>query len=404
MQEFYNRFGLRRVLNARGPATALGASRVSEKVRKDVFDILGLSVEIWELQRRASEAIVKLTGAEAGVVVGCTAAGIAIAAAATLTGDDIAKIKQLPTITGPKNKIVIQKGHVVGAGDAPITQVLRMTGAEVIEIGEALDCAKFHLEAALTPDVAAAVYVMLDVFPPNLLPVDTFIRICKAKNVPVIVDAAYDINFRHLIEMGADLVIYSGHKWLGAPTSALIAGRKDLVHACYLQEMGIGRPMKVGKEGILGLISAIESWLERDEEAIIRRQTAFAKRFIARLREEPGIEAEIRRTQFSPSVRVEVRIDEKITGVPAWEINYKLGIGNPVIKMDDYAVHQGKLTFDLSYLDDGDEDVIADAIFRIIRDKRENKSRSSKQLEPMTRMDLLLETVKKWQDPNPRGE
>ncbi|WP_144933412.1 PLP-dependent transferase [Paenibacillus sp. 32O-W] len=402
MQSFYDRFGLRKVINARGPATVLGASRVKDGIRQDIYDMLGLSVEMWELQRRANEAIVKLTGAEAGVAAGCTAAGMAISIAATLTGDDMGKIKELPIIRGPKHKVVIQKGHVIGIGDTPANQLIRLTGAEPVEIGEALDCASYHLEAALTSDVAAAVYVMMDVFPPNLLPFDKFVEICKSKGVPVIVDAAYDTDFRHSIAKGADLVVHSGQKWLGGATSALVAGRKDLVHACFLQELGIGRPMKVGKEGVLGLISAIEHWLARDEEAIIRQQEAFAERFIAAMAEVPGLTGSIKRTRFSPSVRVVMEIDEEQTGVPAWEINMKLGTGDPVIKMDDYAVYHGKMEFDLSFLDDGDERTIIKAIASIVEEKKKNGG-AVRQPEPMNRLDLQYHTLRRWLDDNPRA-
>lgn len=75
------KFGFRKVLNTRGPATILGAARVGEEIRQDISDMLGQSAEIWELQRRASESIVRLTGAEAGCVVHCTSAGMAVATA-----------------------------------------------------------------------------------------------------------------------------------------------------------------------------------------------------------------------------------------------------------------------------------------------------------------------------------
>ena len=209
------KFGFRKVINARGPATILGAARVTDDIRQDIYDILGESAEIWELQRRASEKIAELTGAEAGCVVGCSSAGMAIAAAAVLTGNDPAKIKALPDITWAKKKIIIQKGQVTGAGDCPVWQVIKMTGAENRYTYRALDCATFHLRSALDENVAAAFYVMEDTFAPNLLPLQTFVSICKEKGVPVICDAAYLTDFKMLARLGVDLAIYSGQKWLG---------------------------------------------------------------------------------------------------------------------------------------------------------------------------------------------
>ena len=118
------KYGFRKVLNTRGPATILGAARVSNPIRKEIYEILGESAEIWELQRSASQRIVQLTGAEAGCVVNCSSAGMAVATAAVLTGSDPAKIKALPDVSWPRRKIVIQKGQVTGAGDCPVWQVI----------------------------------------------------------------------------------------------------------------------------------------------------------------------------------------------------------------------------------------------------------------------------------------
>lgn len=401
MPSFYEKFGIRKVINARGPATVLGSSRVRAPVRQDIEEALGLSMEMWELQAKASEAISRLTGAEAGCVVGCSAAGIAIAAAASLTGDDMARIKELPTIKGAKNKVVIQKGHIIGVGDAPIHQVIRMTGAEVVEIGEALDCAVYQLEASLTPDVAAAVYVTYlfgDRFPPNLLSLETFIRICKQKQVPVIVDAAYGTEYRGLIAKGADLVVYSAQKWLGGATGGMICGRRDLVYACYLQENGIGRPMKVGKEGIVGVLSAIDSWLKRDSAGLLRQQTALAEQFKALMTQLPGISAEIRRAAHSPSLVLDMIVSPEAAGITAWEINLGLGQGDPVIKADDYAVRHERLTFDFTFLEPDDIAVIVERISALIEQGKLQPGNPalSQPAEPLTRMDAMFENYKKW--------
>ena len=395
MGDLFKRYNLTKVINARGPATVLGASRVSEAVRKDIDEMLDSSVETWQLQKRASEAISRLTGAEAGCVVGCTSAGMSIACAAAVTGANIAAIKALPTIRGKKRKVVMQKGQVTGAGDCPSYQVVRMTGAEFVEIGEALDCATFHLRAALEDDdVACAMYVMEDVFAPNLLPLETFISICHEKNVPVVVDAAYLTDFEMLWKMGADIAIYSSQKWLGGATAGIIAGRKDLVYACYLQEMGIGRPMKVGKEGMIGTISAINQWLSCDREKIFEQQRAMAEKLAALLPDTEGFTCSIERSLYSPSARLDVKIDQEKTGVAAWVINDELGEMDPVIKTDDYAVNQGRIIFDFAYLDPGDEAIIADSIRTIIEKNRGKDNCKSTVLK--TRQDITFEIFSKW--------
>ena len=391
------KYGFRRVLNARGPATILGAARVTEPVRKDISDMLGESVEIRDLQRLASEAVSKLTGAEAGCAVHCTSAGMVIAAAASLTGDDPAKIKALPDITWKRRKIIIQKGQVTGAGDCPVWQVIRMCGADYIEIGEALDCASFHLRAALDEDVAAAFYVMEDTFAPNLLPLETFVEICHEKNVPVICDAAYLTDFRRLAGLGVDMAIYSGHKWLGGCTSGFIAGRRDLIHACYLQEMGVGRPMKIGKEGIISVISAIDRWLNRDTEAIHRAQMEVAKEISDILDTIPGVLCRPTVSDYSPSVRLCMDIDEKITGISSWRINESLEREDPVIMTDDYYVNQGRIIFDMAYLEPGDGKLIG-GIIRDYLEKKRPLSGPDGANVPRPRQDILYEWFNTWME------
>ena len=398
------RFGFRKVINTRGPATVLGAAKVCDEIRKDIYDILGESVETWELQRRASEKIVQLTGAEAGCVVGCTSAGMAIAAAASLTGSDPARIKALPDITWPRKKIIIQKGQVTGAGDCPVYQVIKMTGAEYIEIGEALDCATFHLRAALDENVAAAFFVMEDTFAPNLLPLESYVSICHEKNVPVICDAAYLTDFKLLAKAGVDLAIYSGQKWLGGCTSGIVAGRRDLVHACFLQELGIGRPMKVGKEGMISIISSIDHWMNRDVNKIKSAQTRQAQKIMDAVKGIDGVQCEILESLYSPSVRLHVNIDHKVTGIPAWVINDDMGRLDPVIKTDDYFVNNGKIIFDMAYVDQGDENIIADVLKSYLDGTRKPMPRKKCDTEiPKTRQDLLFEMFNQWLDGDPRG-
>ena len=397
----FEKYNLRRVINARGPATVLGASKVSEKIRGEIDQMLGANVQTWELQRRASEWISKLTGAPAGCVTGCTAAGLAVACAASLTGCDPAKIKSLPEIKkGAKRKIIIQKGHVTGAGDAPIYQMVKMVGADYVEIGEALDCATFHLREALDEDTAAALYILESTFAPNLLPLEVFVEICHEKNVPVIVDAAYLTDFKKLWELKVDLATYSVQKWLGGATAGIIAGRKDMVTACYLQDLGIGRPMKSGKEGIISAIAAIDQWLRTDWDRIHAMQKEMADHLTNRLREVNGLSCSQEFSDYSPSLRLRMEVDSKKCGIPAWVLNDEIGRMDPEIKTDDYYANKGTLIFDFAYVDKEDVDIIADGIIKTITNHTEGGQKNIP--APRTRQDILYETMARWLDGDPR--
>src|SRR5512134_319431 len=137
------RLGLRPIINVSGTMTALGASIVVPEAVRAVGDILPEFVEITDLQRKASAAIAKATGAEAGFV----------------TGADLGRIEQLPDATGMKQEVVIQLGHMVGYG-APVEQAIRLAGATVVPVGQATEVRGYQLTHRFTDRTAAAVYVV----------------------------------------------------------------------------------------------------------------------------------------------------------------------------------------------------------------------------------------------------
>ena len=258
-------FGFKRVLNAMGVPTILGANTASDEVRAAVDSILQVNVEIDELQAAASRLISQCTGAEAGCVTSSCSAALAVAAAAAITGSDLAAITRLPDTDGLRNRIAIPYGHDVNFG-ASVAQMVRISGAEVVRFGTASHCDGFHLRGALDGPVAAIVYVDSgDVNPAgSFLPLEECVSIAGSRGIPVFVDAAAAADLRPFLAAGASLVMTSAHKLMGAPTSGVICGERDLVRACYLQHYGIGRAMKVGKEGIVGCMAAMAAWYGED--------------------------------------------------------------------------------------------------------------------------------------------
>ena len=115
--------------------------------------------------------------------------------------------------------------------------------------------------------------------------------ICHARGVPVIVDAASEYDLKGFLAAGADLAIYSAHKFLGGPTAGIVAGRKDLVRAAFLQNCGIGRGMKVGKESIVGAMAALEAWERRDHAAVRARERGYLELWLERLARPAGLAA-----------------------------------------------------------------------------------------------------------------
>ena len=341
------RWQLTPVINAAGTKTSIGASRVAPEVRADVAAVLDQFVAVDDLQARANTVIKQLTGAEAGCVTACSAAAITLGVAATMIGSNLAAIEALPGGDVSCRRVAVQMGHMINYG-APIPQAIALAGAEVVPLGTAALCEGYHLEAALRQGLAAAVYVVSHhTVREGELPLDVFIETCRRYDVPVIVDMASEYDLTGPIALGADVVIYSGHKFLSGTTSGIVAGRRRLVKALYLQHRGIGRKMKVGKEGIVGAIAALELWQTRDHGKARRREQTIVEQWQLALSDVPGLVLGHHADWTgNPITRLELRLDPVTAGLYAWELAERLFARSPRIAVrDDLAEHR------LLYLD-----------------------------------------------------
>lgn len=354
------RLGLRPVINVSGTMTALGASIVVPDAIAAMTEILPQFVEMGDLHRLASRAIAGATGAEAGFVTASAAAGITLALAATMTGSDLAAIERLPDTTGLKDEVVVLAGHLVDYG-APLDQSIRLSGAKMVAVGQATSSHAYQLVGAITERTAAALYVVSHhVAHYGMVPFETFVEVAHAKGVPVIVDAASEYDLTGLVAGGADVAIYSAHKFLGGPTAGLVAGRKDLVRATYLQNRGIGRAMKTGKESILGAVAALEAWARRDHAGVRRRERAALDHWVAALAGRPGVRAEIEADPTrNPLDRLKVRIDAGLARITAWDLVDALARGDQPIVVRDHEVEHGFFTLDPCNLHEDEEFVVS---------------------------------------------
>lgn len=366
MTDVLERSGLTPVINAAGTMTTIGASRVLPDVAADMSAISGHFVRIDDLQALASQTIAEVTGAEAGFVTSSSAAAMSLCVAAALTGDDLARIEALPLVGGER-RVAMQMGHMVNYG-APVPQAVALAGAEVVPLGTAALCETYHLRAALEAGLAAVVHVVSHhTVREGELPLDLVVELCAAHGTPVIVDMASEYDLVGPISAGADAAIYSGHKFLSGPTSGIIAGKAEFVGHVALQTRGIGRIVKIGKEGILGAIAALEAWQRRDHAGIRAREDARVAMWLAELDGIDGL-ALGRHADWTgnPITRVEMRIDPSGAGLFAWELAERLMVRTPAIAVrDDLAEHQ-LLYLDPCNLTDDEARVVALAIAETI--------------------------------------
>jgi L-seryl-tRNA(Ser) seleniumtransferase len=232
-------------------------------------------------------------------------------------------------------------GHMVNYG-APVEQAIRLAGAIPVPVGSASGAALYQLEGAISEHATAALYVVSHhTVQYGMIPLGDVVAVCHSRGVPVIVDAASEYDLRGFLASGADLVIYSGHKFLGAPTSGIIAGRKDLVRAAFLQNCGIGRGMKVGKESIAGLIAALEAWEQRDHAAIRAKERAVLDLWKETLDAFPSIHAAIVPDPTgNPLERLEVRTTSH-ANFTIIDLAAALRAGNPPVIVRDDEIDRG---------------------------------------------------------------
>lgn len=354
------KLGLRPVINVSGTMTSLGASIVVPEAVAAMAAILPQFVEINDLQRKASAIIARLTGGEAGFVTASCSSGISLAVAATITGPDLLAIERLPETSTDKNEVLLQMGHLVSYG-APVDQSIRLAGGKVVMIGQATSTHRYHMENAITDKTAAAVYVVSHhVVDYGLLNLKEFVEIAHAKNVPVIVDAASEYDLKLFLAQGADIVLYSGHKFLGGPTSGIVAGKKELVRNAFLQNMGIGRGMKVGKESIYGVMAALEAWEKRDHAGIRERETGYLALWQQTLADRPGVTALIEPDPTNnPLDRMRVIISPEEAHITAWDLAAALRKGEQAIIVRDHEVEHHYFYLDPCNLHPGQEKVVA---------------------------------------------
>lgn len=366
-ETIYQRLGLRRAINAAGKMTALGGSAVAPEVAQAMAEAGQDYVDIAELLRVAGERVAEATGAEAGFVTSSASAGVVLGTAACVARGDPARTESLPHPPGPPHRIIIQRGHSVHYG-ASILQMMAMAGAEVVEIGNTNRTLLHQLSSALDERTAGVMFVISHhTVQSGMLPLETVIELAHAESVPVVVDAGAELDLRKYIAAGADLVIYSGQKGIEGPASGLVAGKERWVAACAQQNSGIGRAMKIGKEGIVGALVALQRALARDEAREADAQAAAAQLMAVQLTGLPGAIARVVTDPVRPISRVRVTVEAGVARLTGRELVGKLEAHDPSIRTRNHALEHGSFEIDFRTLRDGEAEQIVAALKQYLK-------------------------------------
>ena len=372
--QFYQRLGVKRVINAASWITVYGGSIMPPSVVRAMDDASHWFVDMHDLNEKAGNVIAKFTGAEAGLVTAGSAAGMVLEAAACMAGTDPAKRNRLPNTTGMKSEIVIHRTHRVN-----YDHNFRAAGATLVEIGNTGTTREWELEDAIGENTAAVAYI----FGPRqggALPLPKVVEIAHARDVPVIVDAAAMLppaeNLSRFVSEGADMVSFSGGKGvLGPQSTGILAGRADLIEAAYMNgapnSEGVGRAAKVCKEEIAGLVTALELFVDTDHQAVGASWRAKSQSVVSALQDIPGLrielaEAEPERDEAATgSARAEIIFEKSWNGPDRETVVQKLIDGDPSIRVGAARDADGIAVIPVN-LRDGEEEIVASRLREIL--------------------------------------
>ena len=356
----YESIGVRPLINCRGTYTVISGSLSLPEVKAAMKAASERYVHMDELMEKVGERIAEVMQCEFGIVTNGCAAAICQVTAACMTGDDQGGIRQLPDTTGLKNEVVLQKKH-----QHVYNHAIRMTGAKIVEV-DTLD----EMEAAVG-DKTAMLAVFGDAEERGDVTVAEMIAIGKREGIPVFVDAAAerpDAPNRYL-EEGADAVAYSGGKCLRGPqSSGLVLGGRDLLWAAFLNgapHHSIGRPMKAGKEEVMGLLAAVEMWDQRDHKTEWKMWEGWLNEIWNAVSHVPSITKEIQmpgRSNVSPILKV--GWDAKHVELTPEEARQALSDGEPRIEV---FAHDTGVEFMPYMMDPGEAAVVAQRLHEVLQ-------------------------------------
>ena len=363
----YLALGVRPFINCCSVRTMHGGSLMLPQVRAAVAEASRWFVNLDELMEAAGRRLAELTGAEWGLVTCGSAAAVALGTAACVAGNDPVRMLRLPFTEGMVNRVIIPKSQRFA-----YDQAVRMIGCHIVEIDTRED-----LDRALAEPVAMVVLLGKQEHLTGVR-LEEIAAVVKPRGIPIMVDAASE----HLerpspwLVRGADLVVYSGGKFLRGPqTSGLLLGSRRLVEAAWRNaspHQALGRPMKVSKEDIIGVLKAVEHWFEERDHPAERQQWYDDLTIIAqRVGQVPGARGEVIEPAGVDLVpRLRISWDRWHYPIDGLALRQHVLDGEPRVMLDDNSSAADLIVVDPFQLQPGEAAQVGDAIAAVLLDAR----------------------------------
>src|SRR3954454_7212509 len=366
----YASLGVRPFINCCSVRTMHGGSLMLPRVRAAVDAASRHFVNLDELMDVAGKRIAELTGAEWGIVTCGRAAAVALGTAPCVAGNDPAKMLRLPFPEGMVNRVIIPRKQRFA-----YDQAVRMIGCHIVEIDT-----REELDQALEEPVAMVVLLGKQEHLTSVR-LEEIASVVKPRGIPIMVDAASE----HIeqpspwLARGADLVIYSGGKFLRGPqTSGLLLGSKRLCQAAWRNgspHQALGQPMKVSKEDIIGVVTALEYWFgERDTAAERQKWFDDCAAIAERLWQLDGVHGEVVAPEGVDRVpRLKIVWDRSRYPLNGLGLRQLVLDGEPRVMLDDDSVTESSITVDPFQLQPGEAAQVGDAVVAVLRASLTNR-------------------------------
>lgn len=372
----YQSIGVEPFINCKGTNTIMGGSIVRPSVQEAMEAVAPYNVQMDELAFGVGNRLAELTGAEWGMVSSGCAAGLKLVTAACLSGGDPEKLIRIPDLTGfPKDEVVIPL-----SSRNVYDHAIRNAGVRIITVETEDD-----LHRALGPRTAM-IYVLAESEEP--FSIESLSNIANPLGIPVVVDAAahiLTIPDVHL-QKGASVVAYSGGKGLKAPScSGLLLGRKDILTAAWQASSphhGFGRDNKVGREEYVGMLAAVETWVNMDHEAEMQAWVSRLDNIARRVSRINEIQTAVQKPDpqlihhVTPTLRISW--DPGALHVTGQEVAEELGSVAPRVALSAIREEAGKTGISLVgyMMNPGDDELAAERIYEVLSRKRTPKTAS----------------------------
>ncbi|MDA1296870.1 MAG: aminotransferase class V-fold PLP-dependent enzyme [Chloroflexi bacterium] len=372
----YRELGARPVLNATGSVTLLGGSTPVPEVKAAMDAADSAYIPLIELQKAAGKVVADAIGVPAAYFTSGAGSALTLVTAAMMAGDDDNKIEQLPDTTGMRNEILIQKRQRYW-----YDRCLQLAGAKLVEFGTDEGTTEQDLIDAIGDNTVAVHFYAHEQDPvdPKILPVETIIRIAHEKGVYATVDAAGQIypleNFGKYVKMGADFQCIAA-KYMGAPHSTGMAlGTEEMIHLISLQSFtgyetrrirGIGRPQKMDRQEIVGVVAAVKRWFRINHEDRLALAEQMSNELAAPLKGVPGVKVEMNQNIIGHQpFGVFVTVDPAVTGMTNQQVVDALREYEPSIwtRVPDGA---DRITLHVFGLDAGQPEIVGKAIRDVV--------------------------------------